>query len=101
MHTHTLRTLALLAVIAPALLSSGCGETRVEYVLLSSVELSRIDAAIRARLVEVGRATEDDKIERLQGKVADENGFTLVRHKLELYGVCPECQAKAKKRARA
>lgn len=44
---------------------------------------------------------EDDKIERLQGKVADAHGFTLVRHKLELYGLCAECQSNAKKRARA
>ncbi len=38
---------------------------------------------------------EDDAIEQLQHQVADARGFTLVRHKLELYGVCPECQAKA------
>ena len=37
---------------------------------------------------------EDDDIEGLQHQVASKHGFKLVRHKLELYGVCPDCQAK-------
>lgn len=37
---------------------------------------------------------EDDAIETLQHKVAARQGFELVRHKLELYGVCADCQAK-------
>ncbi|MDH3655433.1 MAG: transcriptional repressor [Myxococcales bacterium] len=37
---------------------------------------------------------EDDGIEDLQHKVASRLGFNLVRHKLELYGVCADCQAK-------
>ncbi|UCF48955.1 MAG: transcriptional repressor [Myxococcales bacterium] len=37
---------------------------------------------------------EDDAIETLQHKVAARQGFELVRHKLELYGVCSDCQAK-------
>lgn len=37
---------------------------------------------------------EDDAIETLQHKVAARQGFELVRHKLELYGVCRDCQAK-------
>ena len=36
----------------------------------------------------------DDRIEELQEKVAKKQGFRLVRHKLELYGVCSECRAK-------
>jgi Fur family ferric uptake transcriptional regulator len=39
---------------------------------------------------------EDDAIEQLQHAVADARGFLLVRHKLELYGICPECQTKTK-----
>jgi Fur family ferric uptake transcriptional regulator len=39
---------------------------------------------------------EDDAIEDLQHDVAARLGFKLVRHKLELYGVCAACQAKAK-----
>ena len=35
---------------------------------------------------------EDPKIEALQEKVASRYGFKLVRHKLELYGICDECQ---------
>jgi len=37
---------------------------------------------------------EDDDIEALQHQVAAKHGFALVRHKLELYGVCPACQAR-------
>ena len=37
---------------------------------------------------------EDEAIEALQRAVAEKHGFKLVRHKLELYGVCPDCQAK-------
>lgn len=37
---------------------------------------------------------EEDNIEQLQRKVANKYGFKLVRHKLELYGICPDCQAK-------
>jgi len=38
---------------------------------------------------------EDEAIEELQHKVAASLHFELVRHKLELYGVCADCQAKA------
>lgn len=37
---------------------------------------------------------EDNAIEVLQHDVAARHGFTLSRHKLELYGLCPDCQAK-------
>jgi Fur family ferric uptake transcriptional regulator len=36
---------------------------------------------------------EDEGIEELQHKVAERHGFELVRHKLELYGVCADCRA--------
>jgi Fur family ferric uptake transcriptional regulator len=35
---------------------------------------------------------EDEAIEHLQHEVAARLGFKLVRHKLELYGVCAGCQ---------
>lgn len=35
---------------------------------------------------------EDEAIEGLQHEVAANLGFKLVRHKLELYGVCADCQ---------
>ena len=37
---------------------------------------------------------EDERIEALQRDVAEQHGFKLVRHKLELYGLCPDCQNK-------
>jgi Fur family transcriptional regulator, ferric uptake regulator len=37
---------------------------------------------------------EDEAIEVLQDRVAERYGFKLRSHKHELYGVCPECQAK-------
>jgi len=43
--------------------------------------------------VECGRKVEivDDTIERRQAAVAQEHGFTLTRHRMVLYGVCPGC----------
>jgi Fur family ferric uptake transcriptional regulator len=34
----------------------------------------------------------DDKIERLQEKLAEANDFTPLRHKLEIYGICKNCK---------
>ena len=44
--------------------------------------------------MECGRIIEvkSEKIEQLQNKLAAENRFTPVRHKLEIYGICAECQ---------
>lgn len=36
---------------------------------------------------------ENPKIEKLQSQVAEHFGFILTSHILELYGVCPSCQA--------
>jgi len=38
---------------------------------------------------------ENERIEELQDMVARHHGFTVTRHKLELYGLCRNCQAKA------
>ncbi len=38
---------------------------------------------------------ENKKIEKLQVQVAEYFGFKLTNHILELYGLCPSCQAKA------
>jgi Fur family ferric uptake transcriptional regulator len=35
---------------------------------------------------------EDDGIEELQEKLAEKNGFSLLSHKHELYGICLECR---------
>jgi Fur family transcriptional regulator, ferric uptake regulator len=37
---------------------------------------------------------EDEAIEVLQDRVAERYGYRLKSHKHELYGVCPDCQAK-------
>ena len=36
---------------------------------------------------------ENEQIEELQDRVADEHGFRVTHHKLELYGLCRDCQA--------
>jgi Fur family transcriptional regulator, ferric uptake regulator len=38
---------------------------------------------------------EDDGIERMQQEVARKLGVTLLRHKMELYGLCDDCRAKS------
>ncbi|MHB8880549.1 MAG: Fur family transcriptional regulator [Thermodesulfovibrionales bacterium] len=40
------------------------------------------------RFIEVN----DDKIEKLQDKLAEANDFSPVRHKLEIYGYCSNCK---------
>jgi Fur family ferric uptake transcriptional regulator len=35
---------------------------------------------------------EDDEIEGLQDRIAERFGFTLKRHRHELYGLCPDCR---------
>ncbi len=44
--------------------------------------------------VKCGRFIEvhDDKIEKLQDKLAAANGFLPLRHKLEIYGLCGKCR---------
>nr|WP_027179993.1 transcriptional repressor [Maridesulfovibrio bastinii] len=37
----------------------------------------------------------DEEIEKKQEEVATREGFTITHHRLLLYGICPECQAKA------
>ena len=39
---------------------------------------------------------ENERIEELQESVARHHGFTVTRHKLELYGLCKSCQAKTR-----
>lgn len=36
----------------------------------------------------------DEIIERRQEQLAKEHGFTLLRHKMYLYGICPDCRKK-------
>lgn len=41
---------------------------------------------------------ENERIEELQDRVADEHGFKVTHHKLELYGLCRACQESPKQR---
>lgn len=38
----------------------------------------------------------NDTIEACQNKIADKAGYRITDHSLIIYGVCPECQKKAK-----
>lgn len=40
---------------------------------------------------------EEDRIERLQAEIARKLGFELSGHKMELYGVCADCQGKPRR----
>lgn len=48
--------------------------------------------------VECGKIVEfvDDTIEHAQESVAESYGFVVTHHRMELYGVCPDCQGEAK-----
>jgi len=36
---------------------------------------------------------ENETIEKLQAEVAKNHGFTIINHKLELYGICKNCSS--------
>jgi Fur family ferric uptake transcriptional regulator len=36
------------------------------------------------------------EVERIQDRIASRHGFTLSRHRHELYGLCPECRSRGK-----
>jgi len=50
--------------------------------------------------MECGKITEfeEDAIEELQAKIAKRHGFLVRAHKHEMYGVCADCQTKARVR---
>jgi Fur family ferric uptake transcriptional regulator len=43
----------------------------------------------------------EQRIELLQSRVAQERGFEVVSHKLELYGLCADCRRAARGRVAA
>lgn len=43
---------------------------------------------------------ENEKIEELQRKEAKSHGFKMLDHRLEIYGLCPECAGKERKGGR-
>ncbi len=38
----------------------------------------------------------NEEVERIQDRIASRHGFTLSRHRHELYGLCPDCQPRGK-----
>lgn len=65
----------------------GDGQTRYEHV----EEGEHHDHMICTRC---GAVTEfeNETIERLQAEIAEQFGFEVEKHKLELYGICPQCR---------
>lgn len=57
-------------------------------------ELNRGDHHDHLVCIKCGKVTEfcSDEIEKLQKKIADDNGYRIVDHALYMYGVCGECQ---------
>lgn len=49
--------------------------------------------------VKCGKITEfqNEEIERMQDKIAEENGYEVVDHVLYMYGVCGDCRQKGKR----
>lgn len=64
----------------------------------SRYELTTKDHHDHLTCVQCGKICEfeNKKIEKLQVQVAEYFGFKLTNHILELYGVCPACQAQGK-----
>lgn len=93
------RTLRLLA-------ESGIAEER--HFGDSVTRYERADAEHHDHLIctDCGTITEfeEPRIERLQDAVADQHGWTLTGHRLDLYGLCPACarsrEAHARRRLR-
>ena len=62
-------------------------------------ELDKGDHHDHIVCVKCGRVHEfhNPEIEALQDRIAEENGYRIVDHALYMYGVCADCQAKAKR----
>ena len=82
------RTMKLLAELGIAHAQRfGDGHTRYE----SAVDRHHHDHLICTRCGAIIEF-ENDRIEALQDSVARRHGFKVTRHKLELYGLCHNCQ---------
>ena len=85
------RTLRLLAECELANVRHfGDGVTRYELADEGSHHHDHLICSACKKIIEF----EDEAIEVLQDRIAKRHGFILKSHKHELYGICPECQAK-------
>ena len=57
-------------------------------------ELNQGDHHDHIVCIHCGQVTEfyDPELEKIQEKIADRNGYTIIDHALYLYGVCKNCQ---------
>lgn len=72
-----------------------CSELRVEDGVTRYEHLYGHDHHDHLICIECGSFVEvvSPEIERLQEKLAQANGFTIKRHRLEIYGICKKCSA--------
>ncbi len=70
----------------------GDGQTRYEVTDSTGEHHDHLICTRCGKIVEFV----NDRIEVLQDKVAREHGFTVQTHKMELYGLCAECQPPTK-----
>jgi Fur family ferric uptake transcriptional regulator len=92
-HATVYRTLKLFAEAGLAreiLLHDG--QTRYEHVLAGEHHDHLVCTGCNS-IVEF----ENETIEQLQDEIASRHGFLISKHKLELYGLCADCQKKAKR----
>lgn len=65
------------------------GQTRYEHILAGEHHDHLICTGCNA-IIEF----ENETIEKLQDDIATRHGFLIRSHKLELYGLCPECRSR-------
>jgi Fur family ferric uptake transcriptional regulator len=86
------RTLSLLE--ENGLVSSiSLGTEGKKYEIANKPHHDHLICTVCGKIVEF----ENEQIEKLQQQVAEENGFVLTDHLMQLYGVCSECQKDQKK----
>jgi Fur family ferric uptake transcriptional regulator len=82
-------------------LLTACGLASARHFFDGQTRYERTDAAGEHHdhliCTQCGTIVEfvDPRIERLQDKVAAANGFVVTDHKMELYGLCANCQTAA------
>jgi Fur family ferric uptake transcriptional regulator len=68
----------------------GDGHTRYEPVEEDHEHHDHLICTSCGKIVEF----HNDEIELLQDRVADQHGFVVTHHKMELYGLCEDCRKK-------